>query len=163
LSEQVFALPQPTSARRTVALTFTLRGRANRTELASYILSAVFVTLAVSFAAALFTPYPVRAMVSDGLTVLLAIPVPALLVRRLHDQDRSGHLVWLAVFAFGVWLIRTVIANTLGTDARIGFDRMTWLLDWAVIFANLGAVILAILPGTSGPNRFGPDPRQRSL
>ena len=54
-----------------------------------------------------------------------------------------------------VWLVRTIIANTLGMDARIGFDRMTWLIDWAVTFANLGAVILAILPGTPGANRFG--------
>ena len=154
--------PAPTSARRTLALSFTLQGRATRTELASYILSAVLITLAVSFATALFAPYPVRALVSDGLTVLLAIPVPALLVRRLHDQGRSGKLVWLAVFAFAVWLVRTVIANTLGLEARIGFDRLTWLVDWAVIFANLGAVILAIMPGSSGPNRFGPDPRARS-
>ena len=162
MSESASALPRPTSARRTVALSFTFQGRATRTELASYILSAVFVTLAVSFATALFASYPVRALVSDGLTVLLAIPVLALLVRRLHDQDRSGKLVWLAIFAFAVWLVRMVIANVAGMDARIAFDRMTWLLDWAAIFANLAAVILAILPGTAGPNRFGPDPRQRS-
>ncbi|NBW74771.1 MAG: DUF805 domain-containing protein [Sphingomonadaceae bacterium] len=162
VSEARSALSQPTTARRTAALSFTLHGRATRTELASYILSAVFVTLAVSFASALAAPYAVRALVSDGLTMLLAIPVPALLVRRLHDQGRSGRLVWLAVLAFGVWLVRTVISNTLGMEARIGFDRMTWLLDWAVIFANLAAVILAILPGTAGPNRYGPDPRQRS-
>lgn len=162
MSDHASALPQPTSARRTVAQSFTLHGRATRTELASYVLSAVFVTLAVSFATALFAPYPVRALVSDALTLVLAIPVPALLVRRMHDQDRSGRLVWLAVFGFAVWLARTGISAALGTDARIGFDRVMWLLDWAVILANLGAVILAILPGTPGINRFGPDPRQRS-
>lgn len=156
------ALPQPTSARRTIALSFTLQGRATRIELASYILSAVLITLAVSFASALFAPYEVRALVSDGLTVLLAIPVPALLVRRLHDQGRTGKLVWLAVFSFTVWLVRMIVSYTTAMDIRIGLDRMIWPIDWLVILANLGAVILAILPGTAGPNRFGPDPRQCS-
>lgn len=156
------ALPRRTSARRTVAQSFTFAGRATRTELASYVLAAVLTTLAISFAAALFAPYPVRALVSDGLTLLLAIPVPALLVRRLHDSNRSGRFVWLAVFAFAVWLGRTTVAQTYGIDARIGLDRLTWLVDWAVIAANMTIVILALLPGTAGPNRFGPDPRQRS-
>jgi uncharacterized membrane protein YhaH (DUF805 family) len=126
-------------------------------------LSAAFVTLAISFVTALFAPYPVRAAVSDALTVILAIPVPALLVRRLHDQGRSGRLVWLAVFAFAVWLVRSVIANLLGADSRIAFDQVAWGLDWAVILANLAAVTFAILPGMLGPNRFGPDPREPSV
>lgn len=162
MSETPSALPAPTSARRTIALTFTLQGRATRTELASYILSAVLITLAVSFAAALLTEYQTRALVSDVLTVLLAFPVPALLVRRLHDQGRTGKLAWLAVFSFAVWLVRMIVSYTTAMDVRIGLDRMTWPVDWLVILANLGAVIFAILPGTPGPNRFGPDPRQRS-
>lgn len=162
MSRAPSALPPPTSARRTIALTLTLQGRATRTELASYILSAVLITLALSFAAALFAPYAVRAMVSDGLTVLLAIPIAALLVRRLHDQGRSGKLVWLAVFSFAVWLVRTIVSYTTAMDFRIGLDRMIWPVDWLVILANLAAVILAILPGTPGTNQYGPDPRQRS-
>lgn len=162
MSDTTSALPRPTSARQTVAQSFVFEGRATRTELASYILAAVLVTLAVSFAAALFAPYPVRALISDGLTLLLAVPVPALLVRRLHDTNRSGKFVWLAVFAFAVWLARTTVANTYGIETRIGLDRLTWLIDWAVILANLATVILVLLPGTAGPNRFGPDPRQRS-
>ena len=162
MSDAPSALPAPTSARRTIALAFTFSGRATRTELASYILSAILLTLAASFAAALLAEYQTRALVSDALTVLLAIPVPALLVRRLHDQDRTGKLVWLAVFSFAVWLVRVIVSYTTAMDVRIWLDRMIWPIDWLVILANLGAVILAILPGTPGPNRFGPDPRQRS-
>ncbi len=162
MSDTPSALPAPTSARRTFALAFTFSGRATRTELASYILSAILLTLAASFAAALLTEYQTRALVSDVLTVLLAIPVPALLVRRLHDQDRTGKLAWLAAFSFTVWLVRMILSYTTAMDVRIGLDRMIWPIDWLVILANLGAVILAILPGTPGPNRFGPDPRQRS-
>lgn len=162
LSDQLSALPTPTSVRRTIALSFTLQGRATRTELGSYILCAALLTLALSFAVALIAPYAIRAAVSDGLTVLLAIPVPALLVRRLHDQDRTGGLVWLAAFGFMVWLVRTGIATALGIDARLGLDRIIGAIDWAVILANLIIVIFAVLPGTAGVNRFGPNPRDAS-
>lgn len=149
----------PMSARRTAALSFTLAGRAGRTELASYILAAVFMTLLVSFAAALLFEYEVRHLVRNALAIILAVPVPALLVRRLHDQDRTGALVWLAAPAVGLWAVRTVISATSGIDGRIAFDRWTWPLDWFVILANLALVILLIMPGSPGANRFGPDPR----
>lgn len=152
----------PISARRTAALALTFTGRATRTEVAVYAISAAMVLLAVSFITALFATFEVRNLVSNGLTLMLAIPVPALLVRRLHDQDRSGTLAWLAAIGLAVWVVRTGIALTLGTEARIGFDRMIWAIDWLVILANLSLTLLLILPGTRGPNRFGPDPRKSS-
>ena len=147
------------SARRTAGLAFTFAGRARRSEVVNYALSAAFILLAVSFATALFADFALRHLVSTGLTILLALPVPALLVRRLHDQGRAGTLAWLATIGFAVWLVRTGIALTQGTEARIGLDRLTWAIDWLVILANLATVILALLPGTPGPNRYGPDPR----
>lgn len=156
------AQPLAPSAWRTIALSFTFHGRATRTELVSYVFSAAVVTLAVSFATALVAPYAIRALVSDGLTALFAIPVPALLVRRMHDQDRSGGLVWLAALGFALWLARTGIALAAGLDARLAFDRLVGMIDWAVILANLIMIILAILPGTAGSNRFGLNQRQTS-
>ncbi|MCZ8323680.1 MAG: DUF805 domain-containing protein [Sphingomonadaceae bacterium] len=152
--------PQPVPVRRTVALAFTGAGRATRSELVSYALAAAFTMLLVSFVTALVADYPVRALVSNGLTLILAIPVPALLVRRLHDQGRGGWAVWLALPGFTVWLVRTGIALSQGMQARIELDRMTWAVDWIVILANVALVLLLALPGTAGPNRFGPDPRR---
>ena len=152
--------PHPAPVRRTVALAFSGAGRATRSELVSYALAAAFTMLLVSFVTALVADYPVRALVSNGLTLILAIPVPALLVRRLHDQGRSGWAVWLALPGFIVWLVRTGIALSQGMQARIELDRMTWVVDWIVILANVALVLLLALPGTAGPNRFGPDPRR---
>lgn len=152
---------KPTSARRTAALAFTFAGRATRTEVASYVLAVLLVSVPISFLAGLLFTYEFRLLVSNALALLLAIPVPAVLVRRLHDQGRSGKLAWLAAFAFAVWAVRTVTSMTLGVEARIGLDRATWVIDWLVIMANLASVLLTILPGTPGPNRFGPDPRGR--
>ena len=95
----------------------------------------------------------------NAATLLLAIPLPALLVRRLHDSGRSGAWVWLAVLSFSIWLARTVISIVWGMDARLSFDGWIWLIDWVVIMANLASVLLALLPGSTGPNRFGADPR----
>lgn len=151
----------PTSFRRTCALSLSPTGRATRTELASYILGAVLISVPLSLATSLALPPDQHRLTGNALTALLAIPVPALIARRLHDQDRSGKWTWLAVIGFAMWLLRTVLAATLGIDARLQFDRAVGLIDWAVIAANLATLLLMILPGTAGPNRFGADPRGR--
>lgn len=74
-----------------------------------------------------------------GITVLslftLAIFIPsiAVTVRRFHDRDMSG---W--------WYLGFVIA---GQIPKIG-----------PLF-SLGMLVLMVLPGTPGPNRFGNDPK----
>jgi len=65
----------------------------------------------------------------------LAIIIPgiAVTVRRLHDRDMSG---W--------WYLGVAV---LGQVPYLG----------ALI--QLGFLVLMCLPGTPGPNRFGPDPK----
>ena len=139
--------------------TLAFAGRSSRSELIAYLFASLLVSVPVSFVTGLLLPHDQHQLIMNGLTVLLAVPLPALLVRRLHDSGRSGAWVWLAVLVFAVWLARTVISYTLGMGARLSFDSWTWLLDWLVILANLTSVLLALLPGTKGPNRFGEDPR----
>lgn len=71
------------------------------------------------------------------LTLLIYIPFLAALSRRLHDQDRPFWIVPLML----------VVVALLG-----------WLTLVVVIISLNG---LACAPGTPGPNRFGPDPRQQ--
>jgi uncharacterized membrane protein YhaH (DUF805 family) len=64
-----------------------------------------------------------------------------LMVRRFHDQDRPG---WAALFP-----------TALAILAVIGVP-----LDAALLASVcLGFLIVLFLPGTIGPNRYGPDPR----
>jgi len=144
-----------------VRRTFTFAGRSGRSELIAYLFATLLVSVPVAFITGLTLEREVHVLIGNGLTVLLAVPVPALLVRRFHDSGRSGAWVWLAVFVFAVWLVRTVISALWGIQARLTFDSWTWLIDWLLIVANLASVLLALLPGTVGPNRFGPDPRDR--
>lgn len=69
---------------------------------------------------------------------MLAIIVPSIAVsiRRLHDRDMSG---W--------WYLGLTLA---GLIPIIGF------------LASIALLVLMALPGTPGPNRFGPDPKDPS-
>lgn len=77
------------------------------------------------------------ALLATGIYAVYAlaifIPGIALVVRRLHDRDMSG---W--------WYAGFVLA---GLVPMLGF------------VSSIALLVLMLLPGTSGPNRFGPDPR----
>jgi uncharacterized membrane protein YhaH (DUF805 family) len=62
-------------------------------------------------------------------------------VRRFHDQDRPG---WLALIPTGV-----AIAASLGLPIPAAVALLVFV----------GFLIALFLPGTIGPNRYGPDPR----
>ena len=66
---------------------------------------------------------------------MLAILIPsiAVTVRRLHDRDMSG---W--------WYLGIIVASMIPV---VGF------------IASIAMLVLMVLPGTAGPNRFGDDPK----
>lgn len=153
--------PAPTSARRTFGEAFRFAGRSTRTELLSYAIAALIVSIPVSVITGFVLPFETHQLIDTGLALLIAVPVPALLVRRCHDRGLDGRWVWLAVLGFAVWIARTGIAQFAGIETRIAIDRYVWPIDWMIILANLAIIFIALLPGTPGPNRFGPDPRGR--
>lgn len=69
-----------------------------------------------------------------GLFILAAlIPGIAVAVRRLHDRDLSG---W--------WYLGFIVAS---------------MIPLVGIVASIAFIVVMFLPGTEGPNRFGPDPK----
>lgn len=107
-----------------------------------------------------------------GVTGLLALglflPMYAVLVRRLHDIDKSGW--WILLLAPGIVspiLIGQVLVGAAmsgGSEAAAGAAIVQALAHSAVIMGvggicNLILFIMTLLPGTKGPNRFGQDPR----
>lgn len=62
------------------------------------------------------------------------IPGIAVTVRRLHDRDMSG---W--------WYLGVIVAS---------------FIPFIGILTSLAFLVLMFLPGTDGPNRFGPDPKK---
>ena len=80
------------------------------------------------------------------------------IVRRLHDRNRSGW--WLAAFflpAISVMGLGNVLVDTHVFPMQPFFDDvLVPLFLLASIPFTWGGIEILILPGTSGPNRFGP-------
>lgn len=144
---------------RTIRASLDRSGRSDVAELVHYVLCAVLFHLAVGLVLMLTFNAPTQAIARDVLLVAYFIPVPALMIRRLHDQERSAAWVWLAVPGIALWLARKVLALVPDTAMPFGIDQIAWPLDWFGGLANLVLIVLLLLPGTKGPNRFGPDPR----
>lgn len=82
------------------------------------------------------------------------------LVKRLHDCDKSG---W---FAFLLMLIEYLILNLTWLFGLIGIGlaaagSMSGLLLWLIPLLIVWAIKLWVffVPGTKGPNRYGPEPK----
>lgn len=79
-------------------------------------------------------PSPVHYTVVIWMLFALAmfLPVISLQVRRFHDRNISGWW-YLALFALG-------------------------FIPYAVFVTFPVTIVISVLPGTEGPNKFGPDP-----
>lgn len=120
-------------------------GRSRRMEFWMFMLGYVLVALlliGLGFVSADLSSFdsqnlPIGTKILIGLLVLLIlgllIPSIAVQVRRLHDQNLSG---WWVLAAY-------VLSN-------VPFVGFLVLITWLVVLC---------LPGTRGPNRFGPDPK----
>jgi uncharacterized membrane protein YhaH (DUF805 family) len=145
----------------TLRASFRWGGRATGSELAVYWLTVAFFNLAIGIPASFLLDYSLTARIDDVLALIYTIPLPGLFVRRLHDHGRSGQLLWLAAPGVGLWLAQKAVFLSSGLEARVKFDALSWPLDWLATLTTMAFLILLILPGTIGPNRFGPDPRGR--
>lgn len=145
---------------RAIRLSFDISGRSSRTEMVmTYVVLAVVAELASALVAAFN-----RDWVNDirfWLGIVALLPMPTLLIRRFHDQDRR--------LGFGIaanCLMLVAVADSY-VDYRAGrFANDSLFTDLPVVGAGLvavgfAAVVLLLMPGTVGPNGFGADPRGR--
>jgi len=146
---------------------FSFEGRINRAKIwlaaliwfatiYSFMTIFTFVVVGILFAfhishfASSETMHPVLYLAGSPLLVIFVWLFAATAIKRLHDRARSGW--WLAPFFIGPGLL----------------DRLSNWLDnpnLALLANTIGFVLglwcfveLFCLRGTSGPNRFGPDP-----
>jgi uncharacterized membrane protein YhaH (DUF805 family) len=126
-------------------------GRARRREYWFFVLFAIlsqFIASGLDLA--------VSALLGFGLfqiLVGLALLVPGIAagVRRLHDRNMSG---WWLLAPSGASLVLTLL-SLLGGGGILG-----GLLAAVALGAGFLLVVILALPGTPGPNRFGPDPKE---
>jgi uncharacterized membrane protein YhaH (DUF805 family) len=99
-----------------------------------------------------------------GLTIfilyfVLVVSGLAVGAKRLHDRGRSGW--WLFVFYFLPSLLSVIsdaIGGASGSQAIGGLFGLIPIGIWIWAFVEL-----ACLPGTAGPNKYGPNPLEQKL
>ncbi len=157
-------------------LLFGFTGRINRAKwwLAILIINILYVVVLI---VALTTQ-------SEGITGLLGVLFLiawnwiglAASAKRLHDLDRSG--AWLLVFIGVPILLGLVAIGIVGIAAgaaimagqmpeqaelvRLGSMALILALIWFAV-GVWALVWFGCLPGTRGPNRFGPDPLEGKI
>ena len=97
-----------------------------------------------------------------AITLLFVLLVAAAAVRRLHDRDKTG--LWAALplpFTVIGQMMTPYVAD--GMTGRGGLDPIVMpLIALNSVFYWAALILLAVMlaqPGTTGPNRYGPEPR----
>jgi hypothetical protein len=87
--------------------------------------------------------------------LLALFAVLAVATKRLHDRDKSAW--WLLLFYLVPAILQTIAYYTGAVEVRL-------ILGLACLFIIIWYLIeLGFLRGTTGPNRYGPDPLQTAL
>ena len=102
-------------------------------------------------------------------SLVLLLPSLAVTARRLHDTDRTAWwMLFYLVPIVGFIILAIVTLSLLGINAFdplqvndvgwgvVGILFLVWLLG--SIAAWIVLLVFQIMPGTVGPNRYGPDP-----
>lgn len=133
-------------------------GRAPRAEYWWYFLGTLIAYLVVSIIEnvvgldGMVGPYgPISLILMLGLLV----PGLAVTVRRLHDTDRSGCWVLVAVVPYFILGVMAGMATAAGSMAGLAGVGLLGLVAMAGVIVLL---VFMVLQGTRGSNRYGPDP-----
>jgi uncharacterized membrane protein YhaH (DUF805 family) len=143
------------------ALRGTLRfaGRSRRYELVAYLVFQLVAGGLIKQIAWFFLDQFQHDVFALVVAIVFGAPMVALTVRRLHDLDAKA--IWaLPIVGLATYnLAMSIVGLVRGAEARIAAERVLWPLDWLGILVVLGALTVVVAPGTHGPNRYGPDPR----
>jgi uncharacterized membrane protein YhaH (DUF805 family) len=143
-----------------VPILFSFRGRINR---AKYWL-AVLIIFVFDIVLSLLGLAIANTTLFQIFSVLVNVPIFvasfAIAIKRLHDRNRSAW--WLLFFYMGpVVFIAAGLAIMWSTADGASFLLRLCLIG-ALALMIWGTVEIGFLRGTTGYNRFGPDPLARS-
>ena len=118
----------------------------------------------------ILVPLVILSIIPLVVLLLLGVLLPyiAVTVRRVHDTGRSAWWVIiilvmgaLSAMALSAFILLEFASDSSGNDGYYGVMALLiiggiWVLVSGVVVIAL--LILCALPGTTGPNRYGPDP-----
>jgi len=141
----------------------SFRGRARVVDLIYFGLAICLIRLVAKL------PLEARAwdvnwFANAAVDIVILVPCLALFCRRLHDQGLSGWWALLLVPGPLVDLHQSYRAVFAVVNPEWLFQSDP-LNGWGMVMIPVGLVVLvlALRPGTRGPNRYGPDPRKEQV
>jgi uncharacterized membrane protein YhaH (DUF805 family) len=88
-----------------------------------------------------------------GASLVLVWPSMALLVKRIHDRDKTG---WMAANYWGPWAVAAILSFV----PQWGLGGLKVILDIAATIVGVWYLIeFGFLDGTQGKNAYGPSPK----
>lgn len=97
--------------------------------------------------------------------VIFVVPWSALMIKRAHDRDSNGMLVWVAIGISAITLLMQAFGfyytmMDMGGGMMIPTPNVVgWVLGLvSFIIGVYLLVVLGFLKGTQGPNSYGEDP-----
>jgi uncharacterized membrane protein YhaH (DUF805 family) len=142
---------------RTIRGVGDLSGRSRRTEVVYYWIACALVSVVLNFSASFVLSDNAAFWFGYALYLLLLVPMFALFVRRLHDQERSGWLGLLLPISVMLSIPR-VLTESRGDVQAIIAQKLTPVAIASGVL-GLAILVLCLLPGTDGSNHYGHDPR----
>ena len=160
--------------------TFRFTGRARRLEVAEFYIVSMFLglifRLVSDFGLHIEGGSPAEGflatrVVEQGLQLLPILPLFALTARRIQDFDLPGWLfspLMLYVFAVNGWKFLAAITayqppSLWGSLAfLVPAGSPSAILQFLQIPIVMAMLIAWFIPGSPGPNRYGPNPRHAS-
>jgi uncharacterized membrane protein YhaH (DUF805 family) len=132
-------------------------GRSRRTEVIYYWIVTLLIGVVVGFAGVVFLPIRPLMWFDVLLQLILVVPMFALFVRRLHDQNRSG--LWGLLLPLALVLSIPERLTEFRGDPVAIIAQKTSSTAIVLDVISIAILVLFLWPGTDGPNHFGPDPR----
>jgi uncharacterized membrane protein YhaH (DUF805 family) len=145
-------------AKRPIQKYADFSGRAPRAEYWWYTLAVIVLAIVISIIeSTLGLPRLYLTYGPLSLLLMLALIVPglAVTVRRLHDTERSGWWILVALVPYAVMMVAAggaVASGSMGALAGAG------LLTIVALCGAIALLVFIIIPGTAGDNRYGPNP-----
>ena len=88
--------------------------------------------------------------------ILLLVPMLAVGCRRFHDVGLSTGLFWVVG---GLSVLNSLVGVLAVITPALFPQAVTNILSTLSMLAGLAMLVIAFIPGKTGPNAYGPDPK----
>lgn len=149
--------------------TFEFEGRARRKEFWYFILTNVIIGFILGFISSFFAESMIPLVLMSLFSLIVFLPSISVSIRRLHDKNFSGYwLLFLAplyilglvdnlivfvpdLIAVRMLLMSYMFSSEIGMGIYLGYSIIAFIIGVTIF-------ILALMRGTIGDNKYGPDP-----